>query len=104
MVNHRKLTFERIIENLKKGKYRGKIISADYSNAGIQPFEEKKFSEQLGVPLYWLREIGLIQIKMNCGWNLPTEPTVEELLSFKKQIEEKLSIGEEKSGTNKRKS
>lgn len=61
-------------------------MSADYANTGIQPFNERKFAENLGVSYYWLREIGLIKITDQCGWNLPTEPTEKELLKFKSKI------------------
>jgi hypothetical protein len=82
----RKLPFDNVIRNLELGRYRGKICSADYSNLGVQLFQEKKFAEQLGTTPKHLREIGLVKITEQAGWNLPREPTVKELLSFKKEL------------------
>jgi hypothetical protein len=87
MVNHRILPFERVVKNLKEGKYKGKISSADYSNLGLQIFEERKFAEQLGVSADFLRMIGLVRITNQAGWNLPRMPTVDELTSYRDKIE-----------------
>jgi len=86
MVSYRTIGFERTLENLKRGKYRGRIQAADYANTGIQVFESRKFAEHLGSSEWKLSELGLIKITKQCGWNLPTEPTPEELLSFKDQL------------------
>jgi hypothetical protein len=79
----RKIPFENVLKNLRLGRYKGKILQADYSNLGIRLFQERKFADNLGVSIHFLRQIGLIKIKDFVGWNLPTEPTVDELLSFK---------------------
>ena len=83
----RKIPFDNVIRNLKLGRYRRKICSVDYANEGIQPFDERKFAEQLGTSTYKLREIGLVRITEQCGWHLPREPTVEELIAYKMKIE-----------------
>jgi hypothetical protein len=90
VTNHRQLPFDRVVHNLKYGKYRGKIHGLDYANVGIQPFEEMKFAQQLGVTKQFLREIGLVQIKEFSGWHLPAEPSVDELLSCRKEIEKEI--------------
>ena len=82
--------FEKVLRNLSLGRYRGKISSADYSNLAIQPFQENKFASHLGFSTYELRRLGLIRIENNCGWNLPREPTVKELIAFgKNQVSKK---------------
>lgn len=86
MINHRKLTFERVLENLRNGKYRGKIQAIDYANTGIQPFEWRKFCMQLGISYSDAKEMGLILVTNQSGWNLPREPTPEELSSFKERL------------------
>lgn len=83
----RKIPFENVVKNLRLGRYSGKIVQADYSNLGVPLFEELKFADNLGVSKQFLREIGLVKIKDFAGWNLPAEPTVEELLLKKKRIE-----------------
>lgn len=85
----RKIPFENVVKNLQAGKYKGKIHQADYANTGVRLFQERQFADNLGVQFLWLREIGLIKITEQAGWNLPTEPTIEELLKVKDQIEEK---------------
>ncbi len=85
----RKIPFENVVKNLQAGKYRGKIQQADYANTGVQLFQERHFADNLGVQSRWLREIGLIKITEQAGWNLPTEPTIEELLKFKDIILQK---------------
>jgi len=84
----RKLPFENVVNNLRNGKYSGKICQADYSNCGVRLFQEKKFAGNLGVSYLVLREIGLIKITEQVGWNLPREPTVEELINLKDKIME----------------
>lgn len=79
----RKIPFDNVVRNLRLGRYRGKICSADYSNLGVQLFDERKFADNLGTSPFELRKIGLIKITEQAGWHLPREPTVEELLSFK---------------------
>ncbi len=93
----RKIPFENVVKNLKCGKYKGKIQQADYANTGIQVFRERQFADNLGVQSHWLREIGLIKITKQVGWNLPTEPTVDELLLFKKLISIKREYREERN-------
>ncbi len=85
----RKIPFENVLRNLQHGRYNGKIQSAGYSNEGLQLFNERKFADNLGVSEQWLREIGLIKITNQNGWNLPTKPTEKELLEFKEKILER---------------
>ena len=85
-MSYRRLPFDRVIENLRRGKYRGKIQSSDYANTGIQLFDYRKFCGQLGRSYYELEEMGLIKVTSQAGWNLPTEPTVVELESFREQL------------------
>lgn len=80
-----KIPFDKVIENLKRGKYNGRCC-ADYANSGVQLFEEKKFAVHLGSTPWKLREMGLVKITEQNGWNLPTQPTVKELLSFKSKL------------------
>ena len=89
VMTHRKIPFENVVRNLKRGKYLGKIMQADYSNLGMRLFDESKFASNLGVSRQFLREIGLVKIKDTAGWKLPAEPAVEELLLKKKRISEK---------------
>lgn len=84
---HRKLSFENVARNLESGKYRGKIVSADYSNLGIRPFLERKFAGNLGVHTDFLRKIDLVRITNQAGWDLPIEPSVADLLAKRKKIE-----------------
>lgn len=88
MKQKRKNTFEKVVENIQRGKYRGRIMSADYSNLGVRLFNENKFARDIGVSRQELRDMGLFKKTDQCGWNLPTEPTVEELRSFKTKISE----------------
>lgn len=82
----RKLPFDRVVEKLKLGHYNGKITAADYANTGVQLFDERRFADNLGHSHWKLREIGLVKITEQAGWNLPTKPTVEELESFREQL------------------
>ena len=82
----RKIPFENVAKNLRRGRYRGPITSADYANTGLQLFMGKKFADNLGVPLNFLFEIGLLYKQDNCGWDLVREPTIEELLNKKEEI------------------
>lgn len=86
-MNHRELPFERVIVNLRKGVYKGKVQSADYANTGIQVFNKSKFCQQLGVSEYDLREMGLLTLAEQSGWNLIQEPSVEKLLNYRTKIE-----------------
>jgi hypothetical protein len=88
MVDHRKLPFDRVVANLKKGGYRGKICQADYSNLGMGLFDLYKFRDQLDVSEDFLRNIGLVYDVDQVGWVLPRQPTVEELLAKREIIEE----------------
>jgi hypothetical protein len=90
MISHRQLPFERVAKNLKNGKYKGKLIDADYSNIGLQLFDERKFAEQLGVHQEFLRKIGLVRLTDQAGWNLPKMPTFEELNSKRDIIENEI--------------
>ncbi|KKL23364.1 hypothetical protein LCGC14_2426110 [marine sediment metagenome] len=87
----RKIPFENVVKNLKLHRYRGKILQSDYSNLGIQLFQERQFADNLGVNFLWLRKIGLVKITDQCGWNLPTEPSIEELIKFKDKIQKKVN-------------
>lgn len=85
-MNYRKLPFDRVIHNLRMGRYNGKVQSADYANTGVQLFDERKFAGQLGRSYWDLRKMGLIKITEQSGWNLPTKPSVELLESFRSQL------------------
>lgn len=85
MKRGRKIPFENVVRNIGRKRYT-RIVQADYSNLGAELFEEMKFADNLGVDRDWLREIGLVKITNQAGWNLPTCPTQKELLSFKKVI------------------
>ena len=78
----RKIPFENVVRNLELGRYKGKICSADYANCAVQPFQARKFADNLGFSLYDLKEKGLIKVTNQAGWNLDTEPTVKELKAF----------------------
>lgn len=82
-----KIPFENVVRNLGLGKYRDKIMQADYSNLSVRLFKENKFADNLGVSKQFLYNIGLIKITKQAGWYLPREPTVNELLAFKTKIE-----------------
>lgn len=89
-----KLPFERVVKRLERGRYH-RILSADYSNLGVRLFDDRKFAEHLGTSELHLRNIGLVKITNQAGWNLPTAPTVEELHSYK----QKLTDGDSKVGS-----
>ncbi len=86
MKNYRKIPFENVLSNLRRGKYRGKIMSADYANTGIQLFDKDKFAGNLGVSVDFLRRIGLLKVKEISGWNLTVEPDHKDLLAHEKEI------------------
>jgi hypothetical protein len=70
--------YQKVLDRLKTGKYRGKV-TAGYANVGVRLFEEEKLAKHLGLSVDELRELVPIRITDQEGWNLPTEPTVEEL-------------------------
>jgi len=99
----RKIPFKNVVRNLKLGRYRGKIIDADYSNLGVRLFNEIKFADNLGTTKQHLRNIGLIKITEQVGWHLPREPTAKELLEFWKKgmIGENMGLSQKRKNTPK---
>jgi len=91
-----KIPFDRVVTNLKYHKYLGKISGADYSNLGLRLFDDIKFADQLGVTREFLKQIGLIVITEQCGWNLPREPKPEELIAVKDIIETKYNTDQKR--------
>lgn len=87
MTNYRVLEIDRIIEKLRRGAYRGKLVSADFANTGLQPFDHLAFSGHLGIDERTLRIIGLIRITDQSGWKLPAEPTIIEMERYRHILE-----------------
>lgn len=81
----RKIPFENVVRNLGRGRY-SRIASADYSNLGVELFNERLFADNLGVSVARLREIGLVKITNQAGWNLPTRPSIKELEGARKLL------------------
>lgn len=86
-MSYRAIPFDRVVENLRSRKYRGKMQALDYANTGIQLFLDDKFSAHLGVSSQYLQDIGLVRIEDFSGWKLPAEPEVEALLQARERIE-----------------
>jgi hypothetical protein len=84
----REIPFQNVLRNLKDDRYLGKITDADYSNLAMRLFDEDKFADNLGVSKQFLRDIGLVVLTEQCGWRLPTQPTVEALLASQDKIEQ----------------
>lgn len=81
---YRKIGFDRVLKNLKFRKYRGKIRSLDYANTGYQPFNYRKFADNLGISVEILEEYGLFKYKdIGNGWELIAEPTCDDLIKFR---------------------
>ena len=55
----KKIPFENVVRNLRRGIYRKNV--SDYANGGVSLFLENKFSDNLGVPLEKLYEMGLLR-------------------------------------------
>ena len=83
----RLLSFERVVEKLKynHSSYT-KLTDADYSNLGVELFDDTKFADNLGVTSGFLQEIGLLKKQNQAGWNILKCPTADELSSFKEKI------------------
>lgn len=84
---YRKLRFDRVVANLKEGKYMSRIMDADYSNLAVRYFLEPKFSQQLGVSMSKVRALGLVvDEKTSSGWTLPKGPTVIQLIEARERL------------------
>jgi len=91
----RKIPFDNVVRNLERGKYYGKIMQADYSNLGLRLFLERKFADNLGVSVDFLNQIDLLKKQDVAGWNITVSPSVDELKTKKKVIEQELKRSEQ---------
>ncbi len=84
-MSYRILDFNRVVEKLRCGHY-NKLCNADYSNLGVELFDEKRFAGNLGVSVDFLYRIGLLRKGDNAGWNICLVPNYKSLIDQEEVI------------------
>lgn len=84
----RKLTFERILEKLKRNEYTYYSGVVDMANTGLILFMVNKFSSNLGINKDVLYACNVLKKRTQCGREITVAPTIEDLLEFRNNHKE----------------